>query len=170
MVTSVQPVGAKPVDFAKVQIEGTWLDDDGTETALIIKDRATGTMSYFADEEEIEIIVRQTHGMVFANLREEGEKHYSWCAIELDGDQLSVRMPDADSFAALIEKGAVPGKVLKTEEMIENQGAPFKVSNTTIVLDDPTGKWVELLAGGKLDAPWDKESSGTLRRIREAQR
>ena len=168
MVVSKQPVGDHPVDFRKVKLEGTWAKDGNEEHAedyaFVIKDRKKGTMVVFDGDDEHEIIVRQTGDTVFVNLKEKEEDHYAWGVLVLKANRFHVLMPDADEFSALLRQERVPGIIIQ-EEDIDPDGNIVR-SGATIIVDDPSGKWVNHLVAGKLGDPFVHEDPETFKRVR----
>ncbi len=171
-VVSVQPVGKDIPDLDKLGLAGIWTDEDGDDIAFAIRDREKGVLACLSGDETKLLHLRQTGGMLFANLRQEGEQHHHWSRIKIEGpDLLRLQLPSAEHFATLVRQESVEGRVVETPDEIDEDGNIRRGTGFTVILDDPTGDWVAALAEGKLgdvfgeQAPAEERFEVVLKRV-----
>jgi hypothetical protein len=153
-----QPIGAKPATLAPGDWEGTWFDGSDACKARVI-DSAGGRLQLLnvkikdnkAELETTELLVRESEGWLFFNLRDDdpAKNRYAWARGKLDGDQLVVWVPDRDAFAALIRSGKLKGHV----------------EDKDVFLDPPTSDDFKALTSGALGVPFEWEKPFVFRRL-----
>lgn len=171
-VVSVQPVGANIPDLDKLGLAGIWANEDGDKLAFAIRDHKEGVLACLTGEETKLLHLRETGGMVFANVREEGERHHHWYRIKIEGpDLVRLQAPGADHFAALVRREAIEGRVIENPDEIDEDGNIRRGTGFTVIIDDPKGTWVTALAEGKLGdafnekAPAEERFEVVLKRV-----
>ena len=162
IVGSKQAVGSKPVDAEKVGLAGTWVNEDGEKSSFVLKDPLKGTLIILSEDDEQEVELRQTGGVLFANLRDEDAGHYLWAELKVSKNKLRIRTPDFDKWAQLVADKKLPAKVIH-EEVLTEGGKIMRSSK--VLIDDSTGRWVEQLVAGKLGDPYDEDVQ-SLKRVR----
>jgi hypothetical protein len=163
MVVSKQPVGSLVVNPEKAGITGTWVNDTGDKCTLVMKDPKAGSVVVLDDSEDIEFFVRETGGVLFANMKVEDEDYYAWAELKLKNNELHIRHPDLDKFSKLIADQKLKARIIQEDRFVGEQNRQI-VTSTDIVIDDPKGTWVEMLAAGKLGNVYDEEDVQILKR------
>jgi len=167
IVTSKQPVGARPVDFTAFKLEGAWKEDGeeaGETFGLSVKDSQKGTVVLSQGDDESEVVIRQSGQTVFANVFDKDSAEYAWVKIELEGNTLRMLHPDVDRFADLVRQNKIPGKVTQ-QKNITKEGVVIPGS-LHVTLNDPSGRWVESLVSGTFGDPFVNDDVTTWQRGR----
>lgn len=121
-VSSEKPFGRAPLRAEPGEWAGTWLNEDGALTVRVI-DAAKGHLEVGWIEagsgglslELIEAHLREFEGDAYASItgldEDEEVPGYLWVRLSREGERLVLWLPEAESFARLVEEGVLAGRL-----------------------------------------------------------
>ncbi|NIP18841.1 MAG: hypothetical protein GWM87_12315 [Xanthomonadales bacterium] len=128
-VYSPVPLGEDPLPLVAADWEGTWLFE-GDIVKVRVTDAGQGKLRLLAiDGGELDVVdvhIRTSGGWNFISMpdeedgedpdspdtNEDGQLHYAWGRIVIEGDQLIVWAPDVAKFRRLVREEKLPGSLV----------------------------------------------------------
>lgn len=179
-VYSTHPVGEAPVSVSPDDWEGTWVHKDGAVTVVVL-DQEKGVLEIGWVEkkqerlklERYKVLLRKSGEWLFGSVQDPDKpKLYVWGRIKNEDGQIVLWAPDVQKARALVEKGVLPGRVEKMNDVSFTDPDPDAVGprpilskESDVILTRLGATELKVIMSGEKGALFDWERPLVFRRL-----